>query len=144
MSNAVVMNDIETFFWSMVKQRQFSDRNYSLIDLEVDYHPSMEPYLEKVNELLRSCACEGFECFVKSVDPHEDKELWESGARSQLIIPHFLSNESLGLTKSAVVAVMGNIATSKGIFDNLRGINPFEYFLMDGDECVPVMREVRG
>nr|WP_191326373.1 hypothetical protein [Aeromonas caviae] len=70
--------------------------------------------------------------------------IYRLGARSQLIIPHFLSNESLGLTKSAVVAVMGNIATSKGIFDNLRGINPFEYFLMDGDECVPVMREVRG
>lgn len=143
MSSGIVMNDIETFFWAMVKQCQFSDRSYSLVDLDVSYHPSMEPYIEKVNELMMGCACEGFECFVKSVDPHEDKELWESGARSQLVIPHFLLSERTRLTKSAVVAVMGLIATSKGVFDNLRGLNPFEYFLMDGDENVPVIHEVR-
>lgn len=143
MSSGIVMNDIETFFWAMVKQRRFSDRSHSLVDLEVSYHPSMEQYTQKVNELVMGCDCEGFECFVKSVDPYEDKELWQSGTRSQLVIPHFLSCEALEFTKSAVVAVMGLIATHKGVFDNLQGLNPFEYLLIDEDEYAPVIHEVK-
>jgi len=143
MSNAVVMNDIETFFWSMVQKRQFSDRNYSVIDLEVCFHPSMEPYLQRVNDLLAGCDCKGFECFVKSVDPREDSELWDLGARSQLWIPYIMPSLASKVTKPSTTAVLGCIAAQKNLFEGLNGINPFEYFLIDEDEWAPVMREVR-
>lgn len=142
MSSGIVMNNIETFFWAMVKQRQFTDTGHSIIDLEVSYHPSMELYIDRVNELLRSCDSEGFKCFVNPVDPYEDKESWELGAMSQLFIPYFLVDEKAEITKPSTDAVMGYIAVNKHIFDDLPGINPFEYFLMDGDEWKPVIREV--
>lgn len=143
MSDLTVKHDVDFFFWSLVKNRQFSDRNYTVIDLEVCFHPSMEQYTQRVNDLFAGYDCKGFNCFVKPVDPHEDSELWDQGVRSQLWIPYIMPSLVSKATQPSTTAVFGCIASQKALFDGLSGINPFEYFLIDEDEWVPMMSEVR-